>query len=570
LCQAYEQLSFNLNPHACNALRNAALHMCEQSLVRGDEMLSVTVAYLGGRAEPPPYGTNGAGKADAVSKYIMQRLPAALEHETEILAPARSISGTELLAVRTQFKNLHVMPELLDLTDNACNGQQAATLQRDAAAKALDSQKPVAYWVRAPGSPGQEWQAVVAEPAVNGSIRWHFLTPDADDPSNSADGVTHHHIGDDGDSALSCHRIMLALDNNVNDLRDVAGVITEHLDQQSQASIAVRTNIELAVRAQLLEAAAEAGNAPVNAHPIDAPPPPDIVVRLPVDVPVAQPASAANEPVQSPASPLQKPVEAAQAADSHINVLREKHSAHNLRVVSNRDEFHGTTYKIASSMSDLTDVFNVNNARIAGTWKDGEKEEFEAKMERLKPFGIDIAFLDKAAAYIGTFEKLGGKCVLLERQNAPRELQNACMALDATGKQAGIMQFASRMGMCLNACYAQASKPEVKPLNLTQVKGAITELTAVPMTLQKNIDRAIAELQKVTKVNIATTLSWIRAGVKNSTRIKHDAAILIKALESLRELAAHPIFASFQEAFADHSEQPLLTLMQTLEALPRP
>lgn len=568
LCQTYEQLSFNGNPVGCNALRNASLQMCEKKSFGVDEDLSITVAYLGGRAELPPIGNNGGGKTDAISKHITQLLPAELEHKVDVLDQDRPVTGIELLAVRTKFQNLHVMPDLLDTTSNASGQHQADALRRSAADRALSSQKPAAYWLHFAGEPRQQWQALVAEPKSGGSIHWHLLTPDPSDASSVPDCVTCHHIGSDGDSGLKCHLILKALEDNPNDPQGVGEAIQKYIANDSGLSDEARKDIELVARAELLQAAA---GRPDEAHVVVQMPPPEIVVSLPVDATALQPAPAAQEPPPMPASPVPKLNESAKTADSCILDLREKHAALNLRIVKKEGEGAPDSYHVESSISDLARAYNTKSTPIKEPQKPGDDAAFEATMEKLKPLGVDSAFLDKAVAYSATFESMG-KSDLLKSKDCPRPLQAASTALGKTGKQVAFLQMLTRMQMPLDACYQEASKVDRKPLSMVQLKGGTGEIAGVQTTLLRNVANAIIELEKVCDANRETMTSWAEAGITDSDELKGQAASLIRALTDLRDLATRPIFTNYSQAIAPtpRTHESLTALKQTLEGLSRP
>ncbi|CAN5720645.1 hypothetical protein BH11PSE7_BH11PSE7_03720 [soil metagenome] len=272
LYQAYEGLSLSGNQAGCHALHNAALHMCEQTIFKADENLSMTVAFLGGRAGAPPWGLNGPGKTDIFQSYIIRKLPAALEGEVDILDPSRRLTDTEMQAALAQFNNLDVQPEPLPVPGSAPDPQQHLEQWLNTAAQnARLSDKPVICVVnrRTRSGPGQV-AALAARKA--GHVQWQVLTPlagnsggpelaqavkDSLDAASSGDAPAVMHMLPPSADADSGVRILMAL-HAVNESPDPPegqeAVINHHIDRTSQATQEGQQAAALLTRARVLEA----------------------------------------------------------------------------------------------------------------------------------------------------------------------------------------------------------------------------------------------------------------------------------------------------------------------------
>jgi hypothetical protein len=582
LYRAYEELSFSGNQAGCHALHNAALHMCEQTIFKTDENLSMTVAYLGGRAGQPPWGSNGPGKTDIFNSYIIRKLPAALEHEVDILDPGRRLTDTEVHAALAQFDNLGVQPEPIPVAGSAPDSQQGLDQWLDAAAQqARSSNKPVACVVnrRTRSGPGQV--AALAAPKA-GHVQWQLLTPQAGnsggqelakavkaslDASSSNQGPAVIHMLPPSADADPGVQIMMALDavnKNPDDLRGQGAVIEEHIAQSSQSSPEMQQGAALLTRARALEATqaelpphSEKADEPIGSHD---PRMPAIVCRLPFDVSLPQPESPVNRAPHLPISPLPKPVASAESIDQN-KALLARHAAHNLRVVVKSHKEDGDRYHIQSSMLDLSTACDAYLDSGSKWNMGGNSKAYKEKLARLKPLGVDDEFPKKAAAYVNTIKQMMGKSDLFKVVDAPEPLKAASGALNQMGSLAALSQLMTRMDMALNGCYDHARKREQREVRPGDVELHAGEIAKLQQTLLDQIATAVTELQKVESAPRTSD---------TSKRWANDAKTLIKALADLKELATHPIFTRFAADFGGDSEESQLALKQTLEALPRP
>lgn len=316
-----------LNDHGKQDLRSclkAAAHsMCELVLsanalprAGGDQPLSATVAYLGGRCGPPAGAPVTQDQAQAYLERQISQGGSSLDSGDKLLAPGRYANERELTGAARTLSTLPLYPHPLNMnitgrTDDVVKAMFTEPL-RELVATVHASGGPAcqAAWIHTGDSSYPHWMPLVIRKDNAGGMHCHVMDTHASAPSSkriqdellarlAAAGieerqVTFHSAEMQTHAPNACgplgHGILKALDRELRDSgdkaggADVAGCIDSHMQQWCNLPPADQEAAALSARAELLECWQAHGAAPAPERPVVAEPLPEPVSAGPSEV----------------------------------------------------------------------------------------------------------------------------------------------------------------------------------------------------------------------------------------------------------------------------------------------
>lgn len=168
-------------------------------LFNDPDQLSVTVAYIAGRAQEPPAGPNGGAMRSHIEHFLRDRLPdgpsnpAAPSASDRFLGVSRTIEQSELQAACAQLTALHVDPMPLELYisgDKDTLNAALFTQKLDSAITALEAAGDrciSALWINVQSVSGQHWMPLILHKDNDGNMECHVM--DSDGTKSKEKGV---------------------------------------------------------------------------------------------------------------------------------------------------------------------------------------------------------------------------------------------------------------------------------------------------------------------------------------------------------------------------------------------
>lgn len=513
-------------------LKAAAHRMCDLALsanalprAGGDQPLSATVAYLGGRCEPPA-GTPVT--EDRVQTYLEQQIQSGgstLNAGDKLLAPGRYATECELAGAARNLSALPVHSTPLNMNITGRSAEVVGAMFTDPlkelllAVQAKAGPACQAAWIHTGDDSFAHWMPLVIHKDNAGRLQCHVLDTHSDAPSSrrirddllallvdagvDPATVTFHSAEMQTHAPNACgplgHGMLKALDKELVDSidhangADVSGCIDQYIQGWCNLPPSDQEAGALSARAELLQAWPGAEHAPS----------------------LVEPGFLTNSPAPAPAP---KDLEQVRQFAQHVGLSRGKDEIHpetDKRTPTYTSAFADLS-RYANALAGVTEKSAKPDSRLLASVQMGD--QFKKLPDSMKPLARALQAVQYATSDLGTSPLLTGDPTRMKLINLRKNL----------GVDALASQLPTRINLALRAALTLAGEVhEEKGTNsrhLTQFGQALAEVDYATKQIA-TIEAAMKEL-----VDIAALDPAVRA----------DAHRLRGALVELRDALMDP------------------------------